>query len=280
MHYFFLGIFYPFQYSQDHLETYFSLVRAGLGGNNNPNVQQFRSTYRKLLFSSPHISGEIKQNCYVEFPKNLLDISSEVMTISSSAWNRLLCARTIEINMEIDIFFNTEMEPYDKHIYALVASDVQEEIIRKIRNQTKASCQDCLNVFRENDKIYDSLIEKKIGRGQLNTQPCNDTFNIILASEKMSKVLQQNDQIDYACVAKTIFSNILLMESLYESSLFELHEKKGNSQLTHKESFVLGIVDTFLRMKSKQICGRISIEEQDEAKKQRKIRRDKILAGK
>lgn len=57
-----LEMFQAFQYSQDHIETYFSLVRGSLGWNNNPNEIQFKSAYRKLLVCMPYLSAR-KTNC-------------------------------------------------------------------------------------------------------------------------------------------------------------------------------------------------------------------------
>lgn len=69
-----LETFYTFQYSQDHLETYFSLIRSSLGANNNPNEQQFCAAYRKLLFCVPHLSAK-GTNCNLDVV-NILTVSS------------------------------------------------------------------------------------------------------------------------------------------------------------------------------------------------------------
>lgn len=280
------GVFYTFQYAQDHLETYFSLVRSCLGCNNNPNVQQFQAAYRKLLFCAPHISGESKTNCNIDFPNELLNMSSGIKSIPQSLkrFNALTGAQTVEIEMDYNTFINIEMEPYERHIYALVASDVEEKMGQLISKQTVSSCQDCLNVFRENTKTFDGLISKKIARGALKTQPCSSTLNIILVSEGIIKNLQAHALVDYATVAKTIFNKLSFeFESLYESSSFECHQQNEtiqNSQIMHKEQFILEVLRTFLNMKSKKICGRISLEEQAQAREKSNKRRNRILAGK
>lgn len=69
-----LDHFDTFQYSQDHLETYFSLIRSAQGANNNPTYQQFQAAYRSLLICSPHLSAE-GMNCVIN--------STEILTVSS-----------------------------------------------------------------------------------------------------------------------------------------------------------------------------------------------------
>lgn len=281
------GVFYTFQYGQDHLETYFSLVRGSLGANNNPNAQQFTSAYRKLLFSAPHISGEVKTNCNVDFPNHLLNVSSRSVsneTQSSKDIRKILRVKALEIEIDCYSLLNDiQLEPYEQHVYALVASAVENKIINLFQKQTASACKDCLKVFAENVKIFDTLISKKANRGEKIGQPCSSTLQVIWASEKINESLQTTENVHFSSLAKTILININLIDSLYESTQFELHEPNKtieNSEITHKEKFLLEVVSTFLTMKSKQICPRISMEEDAENRKKRLDRRKKILAGK
>lgn len=278
------GIFYTFKYSQDHLETYFSLLRSGLGNSVNPNVEHYRSAYRKLLYCSPHISQSVKTNCNVEFPNQLLTVSSKSaqVTQNSDSVRSILSAEGIEISMDYDELISITLEPYDQHIYALVASTIEMEVSRNIQIQKLSACQDCLKVFTENDKIVDSLIATKISRGQSTNQPCTSTLNIVLACEETNKILQSCEKIDFKIVAKTIFANVLDIESLYRSSHFEHHHGskiEKNYQITHKEEFILKIILALLHLKARNICKKISLEEQSEERERRKSRRARILAG-
>lgn len=155
-----INVFYNFQFSQDHLETYFSLIRSSLGCNNNPNQLQFKSAYRKLLICMPHLSAR-KSNCILN-STNVLTISSAQQSeqqLSQPSFNDIK-----EIEMEEDIFHDlsdAEDEPYKKHMRAIVASNIETNIIKKILKRSLSACQDCLNVFPGNTKIFDSLIAKK-----------------------------------------------------------------------------------------------------------------------
>jgi hypothetical protein len=58
-----------FKLSQDFLETFFCAVRARGDFNNNPNVLQFQSAYKRLL-----IRHEIRE-FYISLQKNSISLS-------------------------------------------------------------------------------------------------------------------------------------------------------------------------------------------------------------
>lgn len=52
------------------------------------------------------------------------------------------------------------------------------------------------------------------------------------------------------------------MEELFIQTDFELHERRPNKNLTHREELILKIVVEFMNMKSKKIGNRIAEENQ------------------
>lgn len=284
-------IFYPFQYGQDHLETYFSLMRQSLGSNQNPDIVQFQSAYRKLLYCAPHISVEVDTNRYIEFPAELMLVSSSAarnVNKNKIDINTISTARPNEI--EIDYYSindnqYTQLEQYEQYKYALVASNIEKNIIQRFPKQAATACQDCLNVFSENSKIFDRLVARKVIRDEISAQPCSSTLNLILLSEKINEMIETNEPVHYARVAKTILNNNCLIDSLYESTQFETHQPNRtvlSSQFgfTHKEVFLLDVIRTFFTLKSIQVCKRVAFEEQAEDRKRRLDERAKILARK
>lgn len=259
-------------------------MRQSLGANTNPNVEQFRASYRKLLYCSPHISTSVITNCNIELPMQLLTISADdkaFKTPYSKSISSVLSAQSVEVDLIYELVINVEMDAYTRHVYALVASTVESEVIRKIKVQTASLCQDCANNFNQNTKICDSLIAKKISRGESVDQPCVSTLNIILASEKINETLQVIENVDFSVCAKAIFNNVLYIESLYEQTEFENHNgNKFHTLMTHKDEFILNIITIFLGMKAKNICEKISFEDSKEEQEKRNKRRIRILEGK
>ncbi|XP_055326209.1 uncharacterized protein LOC129580037, partial [Sitodiplosis mosellana] len=268
--------FFTFQFSQDSLETYFSLIRSSLGASSNPNAQQFMSAYRKLLICMPHMSSK-HTNCNYFDVSNILTVPSTQM-LSTPLHIEVIRAKEIEIDTDYQTLITAEMDPYENHIIAYVSSNIEASIMRKIKAQSVSACQDCLAVFTENNKISDSFIARKNQSGELLAQPCCSTQNIILVCEAVCKILQEKAHVEHKVVTKTIF-NCLDIEDLYQSTLFSTHHDKLDNDLSHKDKFIFDIVLEYMRMKSMNIGRRITDEEWLESMKRRKARRTKIVTG-
>lgn len=277
-----LDVFYTFQYSQDHLETYFSLIRSSLGWNNNPNDIQFEAAYRKLLVCMPYTSAR-KGNCIIG-STNILNVSSaqqpaqhseSIQTIGSSV-------RELEID-ELSLYdlLNREIEPYEEHMHAFIASTVETNIIEWISKRSKSACQCCLYVFNQNSKIYDSFIAKKNETKPI-AQPCRSTVDIIKVCNVVLELLQPHTHVPFNIVGKTIF-NHLDIDELYESEEFKNHLNPGCNHtvpgMSHKEHFIYNVMSEYLNLKSKKIGKRITIEEQNGRAIRRNLTRSIILAG-
>lgn len=272
-----LDVFYTFQYSQDHLETYFSLIRSSLGANMNPTAQQFQSAYKKLLVCSPYLFAE-GTNCNI--------YSTNVLTVSSTQQSTLpsysdLSSQPIELELDYDFVINKERDPYAKHMCAFLASITEMNIYRKTKARNVSACQDCLNVFIENMKANDDFIARKQQTNKNLTQPCSDTMDIIYVCDEIFECLQpKKDYVPFKVMAATIF-NHLDIEMLYDTSSFNSHQGNAVSsiQMTHKEEFIYTIVEEYMHIKSKKIGSRITNEEKGETIARKIKRRSIIDAG-
>lgn len=274
-----LDVFYTFQYSQDHLETYFSLIRGSLGWNNNPNEIQFKAAYRKLLVCMPYVSAR-KGNCILNSTK-ILNVSS-----AEPAQQPLRSLVNSVRGLEIDEgrfheLLNHEIEPYERHMRAFIASTVEGNIVDKILKRSKSACQCCLSVFSVNSKIHDTFIAKRNQTKPL-AQPCRNTINIIAICDVVLELLQLHSHVQFDVIAKTIFNQIN-MEELYEAEDFNCHHNPANQNITygmtHKEEFIYDVLSEYLNIKSKNIGKRITIEEQNGRAIRRNLTRYIILAG-
>lgn len=267
-----------FQFSQDHLETFFSLIRSSLGWNNNPNQIQFMAAYRKLLVCMPHLSAR-SGNCIIN-STDVLTVPSTQKKLQQSSQPSFTQVETVEIDFaEFYGLLDVEIEPYDQHKRAIIASTVENNIIKQIKMRSKSTCQDCLTVFGENTKIIDTLIAKKQKTKPI-AQPCNSTFDIISSCDIANELLQSHAYVDIHVMAKSIFC-ILDTDQMYDSSDFHTHQHSANSgcSLTHKEQFIYNVIKEYLCMKSKKIGKRLTIEEQKGRALRRKLTRSIILAG-
>lgn len=275
-----LDVFYTFQYSQDHLETYFSLIRGSLGWNNNPNDIQFKAAYKKLLVCMPYASAR-KGNCIMN-STNLLNVSSVQKPVQQPEPLQFHSVREVEIDeIEFHYLLNSEIEPYEEHMRAFLASTVEGNIVKNILRKSKSVCQCCLSVFSQNSKMHDTFIAKKNQRKQL-AQPCRSTVDIIAACDIVLQLLQPHPHVPFDVTAKTIF-NQLNIEELYDSEEFIDHQNPARKNIifdmSHKEEFIYDVLSEYLSLKSKNIGKRITIEGQNGRAIRRNLTRHIILAG-
>lgn len=139
--------------SQDHLETWFSSFRAGLGANDNASETDFPRLYRKLLVCHEFVYDRNRSNC--------ISNDTGVLTVSSQFIPPKIQAKPRSISIELNDFdykdtINAKLIPYEEHMNAQKASEVETIIKEKIKRMTKSSCQMCFGVFRENEKENDS----------------------------------------------------------------------------------------------------------------------------
>lgn len=277
--------FYNFQFSQDHLETFFSLIRGGLGANNNPNTQQLKCAFRKLLICTPFLSAK-GTNCIIS-ATNLLTVSSEQQSTQkprkqplSETSSRVI--ESIEMKFEADYngLINSERDEYDQHINAYLASIIENNIIEKNIARSVSGCKDCLNVFPENIRINDSFLTKK-NQSSYIRQPCKSTVDIIVASNTIMKSLAQLlDHVELNDVVNTTL-HCLDIDEIFDSSNFNAHQNNNMPpiSLTHKEQFVCNILSEYMHIKSKKICDRVTAEEHKAGNIRKKNTKNIIFAG-
>lgn len=279
-----LDVFYFFQFCQDHLETFFSLIREALGANNNPTTEQFKSAFRKLLICTPNLSAK-GTNCLTS-AIHLLTVSSAQQPICQPKTHQTplpIDVSSVIERIHNDLDYNTlihaEMDDYERHLNAYLASTIETNIIKKIMARPISKCSDCLHAFSENVKIEDSFLKKKSQTSNI-VQPCRSTVNIIVASNAIMKILQSIGHIDFNIVLRAILP-CLDIDSLFDSSDFIEHQNEGRVSITlsHKEEFICNILREYMHLKSKKICDRITAEEHKAGNVRKKNTKNIIFAG-
>lgn len=168
-----LDIFYTMQFSQDHLETLFSLIRNSLGRNDNPTISQFSSAFRKLIICHP-LTTSLNQNVI----SNATGISTKPATYKKKT--TAIDSEKIEvfeINFEEAISYEFDtMDLFEKHMCAYVASKIEDEIRKHSKRRIKISCSECIEIFSQDEKISDAFLAMK---NQGPAQPCKSTVDIV-----------------------------------------------------------------------------------------------------
>lgn len=266
-------------FSQDHLELLFAKIRLNNGHNDNPNIMQFKGSYRKLL-SNVEIKPPESANCMVIDGCNTdidtfgsLDIPhSNVFTVSSEASSHVSASNDIvsdpiflknlsqfnEVNS-----FQILLEP--EEISDLQAMEANEHLFDGLKDISIAYaaslieerfesryiyCACCSDVFLKNKKLND----RKLGI-VCKKSPCASTYYICKIADQYFSAYKpdKKKQFDYRVLYYKIFEDIEY-EKIYTESNFKDHE-------VHRFHLVKFIVKCFLQIKTKQISKEITYNE-------------------
>lgn len=255
---------YTFKYSQDHLETWFGCVRRMHGCNDNPTVQQFVSSYRRLLVFNG-IQCSKHSNCFNDTTK-ILTVSSRIVNNPENATRTLSPIERDDSNEPNGLLnWDNSGEAVDTYItnkWAYLASVLEIEIMKTMTRCHKKSCYDCTKVFHENEVMTNSFIDL-INKTKDVPLPCKSTFDIVKTAEETLQSFQAKP-VGFQDSVFTVLANLNLND-LYELSEFDDHENCNTSNpISHKQIFVCSIIEAYLSMKSKYIGDRITMQKQGE----------------
>lgn len=206
-----LDVFYTKTFSQDHLETFFSLVRNRQGRNDNPNAVEFASAFKKLLICHPLTTSTCKD--VITNATGLLTVSSRVKKpIRPTNSEEIECVDVNEEELQNDLL-NYSTDLYDEHLNAHLALCVEEKFVQAAKLAKKRSCLECTNtLLNNNEKINDGLLAMINKEHQ---QPCRSTLEIVISSEAIMKNISSNERgIPFDVVNEVIYKN-LKMDELY-----------------------------------------------------------------
>jgi len=138
-----------YKLSQDHLETFFSLIRRMNGWNNNPSAKQFKATYKKILHLV-NVSVSLNANCILQDDTELLQLSNKSMNNEKKEIDNL---QTVNTDLEQDLL-NTVLTDHDylmknswcvteyaTKIITYISGYIAKNIIKKI------NCSICKNYY-------------------------------------------------------------------------------------------------------------------------------------
>lgn len=217
-----------YKLSQDHLEYFFSSVRAKGGFNNNPTAKQFKSAFRRML-----VHGEIKHitsgNCislqhiniltYTK-PEEAINKTSNKMRLMNDAeeYTTDNTAKVVDTMEDHDYLADpSRLTEYSKHVVTYIAGFIASKLTKELH------CEDCLTSLIAIEK-YPSLQMKK-DKGGL-CYPAKDVVAICEIAEnffRKNKIFSTKNLLHVLlqeCLKKCLGLNLFSQNPHFEDNNF------------------------------------------------------------
>lgn len=247
-----------FRFSQDHLELLFGCIRQKFGCNDNPSAKQFQSAWRRLLGQHQITASEFA-NCETNDTEFLTVLNcslraksqnSEILENISSIEDDVCETQNIEATeneiRSIDSILSETSLPneMESHVIAYVASIIQKNIIEG-RWCWRLKCENCLNVFLQDDFVNDSFLNLKASTNHLPA-PAKSTVRIC----EIAKMCMLKYEYKTGTFDRVLDESLQILESedLFPNSDFENHSEAG-----HKEILITLIIRMFFKKKQNYI---------------------------
>lgn len=233
-----------FRIGQDPLESFFGRVRSLGGYNDNPTHDQFISAYRKIS-----VHNEIRSSKFANCEDSL-----NVLTVSSrSTKTKEKVDDEQNITEQINRYLSRiDENPNEDNVDVLEEASIAYiagVIEKKIENYGRFSCNECLYIFRQNDKTETANVKSTSTRN-----PCISTFKICKTVNTLFKIFKRNLTFTYdGLVHATLYQ--IDLPSLYSKTNFEGHE-------SHKYDFAKFVTEEFIRIHATTLAQNITLDQQ------------------
>ncbi|KAF4529837.1 hypothetical protein B566_EDAN017934 [Ephemera danica] len=195
-----LSFFCTYKISQDHIEVFFSAIRAKGGFNNNPTCRQVEAAYKRLLIYH-EMSGPSTANCIELTPISILTVSSGKEKVVSEI--NPICIRSLELddeceypktkvndNGEIVLHLTTEhmrnMSEYVNDVVGHVAGLTLKKLKKVVH------CETCLDALETGDYISKLSAIKNYDDAPIGLQkPSQDLIDICTVTEAQILLMEK-----------------------------------------------------------------------------------------
>lgn len=242
-----------YKLSQDHLETYFSAVRARGGFNNNPTARQFTAAYKRLMC---HMEVQIsdKANCLplekitiLQTRKSTIDIINTTTGLNAIMnTNDDVAVDPSQIDIEDSNFISSMpwmpegMESVIKSIVEYICGYVVKRIAKKIK------CESCVTVLY-GDVREGSLIYMKDEGGLI--YPSQDVFEIGVKSERVFRKFIKDKNVNENMFKKLVNECLVLCKQLFKTLNIHMYESPASSN--HKYLLIKLVIETYFIIRIK-----------------------------
>lgn len=249
-----------YYFLQDVIELFFGRIRACGGFNNNPNVNQFKGAYRKLLSNIKIDTSELS-NCRA-FDKSLpTDMNySDIYFVSSkraalvlnediydTQKNKILEEIAVLNELESNNFSFDGTVGTKKFSITYIASCIE----KKISECPSFHCNRCKLVFNENEKVDMDIFDLNV----VNWKPCVSSFEICKNAENFFRIYDiqsAKNQFDFKILYCLIFRS-LNFEALYKNSKFDC-------DVNHKYQLIKCIVGQYITRRANIISKELTFD--------------------
>lgn len=172
-----------YKLSQDHLELFFSAIRARGGFNNNPNVRQFRGAFKRLLVRHQVRKGT--GNCLLRDNTAILESTPATVNIA-----RRVDVEPVEVLVPEDDTFSDlpDVDSLSEYKEAAIAY-ITGFIVKKMKQ--KITCLPCSQALMSDDLVHQFLTLKD--RGGLQ-KPSPGITAVCQATERCFQRLLRNNE--------------------------------------------------------------------------------------
>lgn len=237
---------------------FFGRIRSCCGYNSNPNVNQFKGAYRKVM-NNMRVDISEHSNCRIfdsDLPPsiyhtNILSVSSRRATVTVKDYEEIYEEQQNIILNEAAKMNEIQAADYlvDGVSYYSIAH-IAATIEISIESCPNFYCNSCLSTFSEDDKI------DKIGLSFLKRMPCVSTFDICKNAERFFKVYDVRKvenpfefRVTYCIIFRT-----MEFDALFSKSIFAC-------DINHKYQFIKCIVQRYLSIRATQVSRDITYDQ-------------------
>lgn len=237
-----LSFLIRYKFSQDHLETVFSIIRAHGGFNNNPNCVQFRRIMKRILMQN-EIKASLSGNCEPD--------STSILTTRSHDIKRT------EVNP--DEVYDEEDEE-ENELFMLPLTETTNDVViyiagfveRHIKKFTK--CTHCLDGLNGYDVMYGEIINIKNNGGLIHPQ--TNIYKICRNTESLLRSTNTKNPRFYPTLVSQIFRSLdTEISKMFSNATHNVTEQSG-----HKVSLIKKIIEYYLKIRLHLISDQITTE--------------------
>ena len=198
-----------FKMSQDHLEMYFSSIRASLGGNNNPTTTQFAAAYKKLLLGACNstkfgIWTNQDDTVLLSLPPLPRDTKQAIDVVENSY-------DLTETEVQKIFFSSFKRSVFSAAVLVYISGFVQFKIVKK------ESCLSCADYLKNTTIRCTSSLINFVNCGRL-TQPSTNLHNVVRITNSCLEEIMDSDKI---LNKKNILQKILARSSEISENIFK-----------------------------------------------------------